>query len=209
MSAQYGSISYVQSFGSSPNRVTYPHLDVRAPALTDILYGVGTTWVDTVNENIYVLSSLSSFNGVTQANWNALVAGGGSAAFSGSVIAGTFITATDGNITATDGNIVRGTAGNKDIYSSVATTTAAGANSAGSVTLVGGTATIATTSVTASSLIRLSRQAIGATGAADLGFVTVGTIVAGVSFDINAVQPANATALQATDVSVIFWEIVN
>ena len=121
----------------------------------------------------------------------------------------TSLTAPLGDITATNGNFVKGTAGNKDIYSSVGTTTAAGANSAGTVTLVGGTATISTTAVTASSLIRLYRQGVGATGAAALGFISLGTITAGTSFVINSVQAANATALQASDVSVVFWEIVN
>lgn len=117
--------------------------------------------------------------------------------------AGTFTTLT------ANGNIVKNVAGNKDVYTSVATNATAGANSAGTVTLVGGTATVATTAVTANSLIRLYRQGIGATGAAALGYVTRGTITAGTSFVINSVQPADATALQATDVSVIFWEIVN
>lgn len=126
-----------------------------------------------------------------------------------SFIAPGSITATVGNITATNGNFVKTAAGNKDVYSSVATTTTAGANSAGTVTLVGGTATVATTAVTASSKIRMTRQGIGATGAAALGILTVGTISAGVSFVINAVQAADATALQASDVSSIWWEIVN
>lgn len=127
----------------------------------------------------------------------------------GSVTATTTLTATLGNITATNGNIVRGTAGNKDVYSSVATTIAAGANSAGTVTLVAGEAVVATTAVTANSQIRLYRQGVGATGAAALGSLTILTRSAGVSFSIRAVQPANATAAQTTDVSVIGWEIVN
>ncbi len=133
----------------------------------------------------------------------------GNTAVTGSLTASTSLTATLGNITATNGNIVRGTAGNKDVYTSVASTTTAGANSAGTVTLVGGTATISTTAVTAASQIRLYRQGIGATGAAALGILTLGTKSAGVSFIINAVQAADATALQASDVSVIGWEIVN
>lgn len=133
----------------------------------------------------------------------------GNTAVTGSLTASTTLTATLGNITATNGNIVRGTAGNKDIYTSVASTTAAGANSAGKVTLVGGTATVSTTAVTASSQIRLYRQGIGATGAAALGILTLGTVTAGTSFVINAVQAADATALQASDVSSIGWEIVN
>jgi hypothetical protein len=126
-----------------------------------------------------------------------------------SITAGTTITATLGNITATNGNIVKGTAGNKDVYTSVATTTTAGANSAGTVTLVGGTATISTTSVTAASKIRLTRQGVGATGANPLGLLAIGTITASTSFVINAWSSTDATALAATDVSSIFWEIVN
>lgn len=108
-----------------------------------------------------------------------------------------------------NGNLTLNQAGNKLNYTSLATTTTAGANSAGTVTLAGGTATVSTTAVTASSKIRLTRQSIGATGAAALGVLSVGTITAGTSFVINAVQPASATSLQATDVSVVFWEIVN
>lgn len=155
--------------------------------------------------------TLYIYNGQT---WVNPQVSGGTGSFSsitttGSITAGTTLTATAGNITATNGNIVRGTAGNKDVYSSVATTTAAGANSAGTVTLVGGTATVSTTAVTASSQIRLYRQGIGATGAAALGIITLGTVTAATSFVINAVQAADATALQASDVSVIAWEVVN
>lgn len=116
------------------------------------------------------------------------------------------VTATAGNMTATDGNMVFGTAGNKVIMP-MATTTTAGANSAGTVTLVGGTATIATTAVTANSKIILSRQGVGATGAAALGILTTGTVTPDTSFEINSVQAADATALQASDVSVVYWEI--
>lgn len=133
----------------------------------------------------------------------------GNTAVTGSLTATTTLTATLGAITATNGNFVRGTAGNKDVYSSVATNGTAGANSAGTATLVGGTITINTTAVTASSIIRLYRQGVGSTGAAALGILTVGTIVAATSFVINAVQAADATALQASDVSVVAWEIVN
>ena len=117
--------------------------------------------------------------------------------------AGTFTSVT------ANGNITKNVAGNKDIYTSIASSATAGANSAGTVTLVGGTATITTTAVTAASKIRIYRQSVGATGAAALGILSIGTISAGTSFIINAVQAANATALQASDVSVIFWEIVN
>lgn len=127
----------------------------------------------------------------------------------GSIAATTSVTATLGNVTATNGNIVRGTSGNKDVYSSVASTTAAGANSAGTVTLVAGEAVIATTAVTAASQIRLYRQGVGATGATALGILSILTRVANTSFTIRAVNPADATAEQAADISIVAWEIVN
>ena len=127
----------------------------------------------------------------------------------GSVTATTTLTATLGAITATNGNLVLVAAGNKMMRTSVATIAAAGANSIGSVTLVGGTATVATTAVTANSLIQIWRQSIGATGAAVLGHLAVGTIVAGTTFVINALSLTDATALQASDVSVVGWEIIN
>lgn len=153
-------------------------------------------------------TTLTGGTGVTATTGN-ISATVGAVSAATTVTGGTGVTATTGNITATAGNFVFTAEGSKEIHSSVGTTTAAGANSMGSVTLVGGTATVATTSVTASSLIRLTRLGVGATGAAALGILTVGTIVASTSFDINAVQPADATALQASDVSVVMWEIIN
>lgn len=133
----------------------------------------------------------------------------GSPSFSGSVTAGTTLTATSGAITATNGNLVLGTAGNKIISTSVASTTTAGANSFGTVTLSSGTATISTTAVTASSIIMLTRQSAGSTGANPLGMLSVGTISAGTSFVINALTTANSTTNVATDVSVVGWMIIN
>ncbi len=126
-----------------------------------------------------------------------------------SITAGTTLTATSGAITATNGNLVLNTAGNKIVSTSVGSTSAAGANSFGTVTLVAGTVTVATTAVTASSIIMLTRQSVGATGANDLGILSVGTIVAATSFVINAWTVTNATALQTDDVSVIGWMIIN
>lgn len=108
-----------------------------------------------------------------------------------------------GDFSVADGDLTLSTAGNK-----INITTGANA-SIGQATLVGGTVTVNTTAVTASSIIMISRASIGATGAAALGELTVGTVTAGASFVINAVQAADATALQASDVSVINWWIVN
>lgn len=173
-----------------------------------------STGIETINSNPAVADN---YDLVGTANQITITETAGTSTFTipaafiapGSIEATTTLTATLGDITATDGNIVRGTAGNKDVYSSVASTITAGANSAGTVVLVGGTATISTTAVTASSIIRIYRQGIGATGAAALGILTIDNIVANTSFDINSVQAADATTLQASDVSVIAWEIVN
>lgn len=133
----------------------------------------------------------------------------GNTAVTGSLTASTTLTATLGAITATNGNLVLGTAGNKIVSSSVASTTTAGANSFGTVTLVNGTATISTTAVTASSIIMLTRMSPGATGAAALGILSVGTITASTSFVINALTTADSTAVATTDVSSIGWMIIN
>lgn len=182
------------------------------------VYGSGNLYYQSGNSSgspnwILISSGTGTIVGITgtanQITASAPVAGVVTLSIPLAFVAPGSITSTLGDITATNGNIVRGTAGNKDVYTSVATTIAAGANSAGTVTLVGGTATVSTTVVTANSQIRLYRQGIGATGAAALGILTLGTKTAGVSFVINAVTAASATANQATDVSVIGWEIVN
>jgi hypothetical protein len=323
MPSQPGAVINTQGFGNRPENVEVPHLDVRAPGLTDIRFPIGKTWVDTIHGNYYVLCNFNTSAGVTTANWaflgatsgdldslttddttvvtptagtiiftgnatqgtstsgsngpgtvvvtvadatssqkgvletstnaeavtgtaadvavtpaaltarlaapgaiggttpgagtftsvtattGAITATLGAVSAGTSVSAGTTITATLGNITATNGNLVLVAAGNKINRTSVATTTTAGANSIGSVVLVGGTATVSTTSVTTNSLIKIWRQTVGATGAAALGELSVGTITNGTSFVINAWQQADATALQASDVSVIGWEIVN
>lgn len=156
----------------------------------------------TTTTTLAATTTITAGTGITSTTGNI-------SATAGAVNAGTSMTATLGNITATNGNIVKGTAGNKDVYTSVATTTTAGANSAGTVTLIAGTATIATTAIAAGSKVRLTRQSPGATGAAALGMLSVGTIVAATSFIINSLTTADSTALAITDVSSIWWEIVN
>jgi hypothetical protein len=131
----------------------------------------------------------------------------GSPTFSGSVTATTSITATLGAITATNGNLVLGTAGNKILSTSVATTTTAGANSFGSVVLASGTATVDTTAVTASSLIVVWRQGVGASTA--LGELSVGTITASTSFVVYAATQGTPGTPLATDASLVGWMIIN
>jgi hypothetical protein len=173
------------------------------PYLTFEISGVAastmTMGLDNSASDLFVISNNSSLG-----TSNALTL-----SQAGALTATTTLTATLGDITATNGNLVLVAAGNKMMRTSVASTIAAGANSIGTVTLVGGTATISTTNITASSIIKTWRESIGATGAAAVGNVTIGTRSTGVSFVINAVSDADATVLVATDVSVIGWEIIN
>ncbi len=107
------------------------------------------------------------------------------------------IEATAGEITAgillqtIDGNLQLGTAGNK-----ISIPTGANA-SIGTATLVAGTVTVATTAVTGSSLIFISRETAGGT----LGHLSLDNIVAGTSFDI--------ISDEAADTSTVNWWIIN
>jgi len=154
-------------------------------------------------------TTMTAGTGLTVTTGNLVASAGNISATLGSITAATTLTATLGAITATNGDLVLGTAGNKILSTSVASTTTAGANSFGTVTLVDGTATVSTTSVTANSIIFLTRQGVGATGANALGELSIGTIVASNSFVIDAWSQANATIRATTDVSSIGWMIVN
>lgn len=69
---QPGANLYTQGFGTRPESVEVPHIDTRAPAATDTGQGfftIGKRWVDKVAGNEYCLTSFSSSNGATTANW--------------------------------------------------------------------------------------------------------------------------------------------
>jgi hypothetical protein len=112
-----------------------------------------------------------------------------------------------GDVQIDDGNLIFNTSGNKILSTYVGTTAAAGSTSFGHVTLVGGTATVATTAVTSASLVYLTRGGIGSSTA--LGQLTVGTVVDSTSFVITAATQASPGTPLATDVSVVNWMIVN
>lgn len=102
MSFQPGANVYTQGFGSRPENVEVPHIDVRAPAITDINYPIGKTWVDTVGEAAYTLTGLSTSAGVTTATWVTTGSGTGAVAT---------LTGDSGTATPSGGNIkIAGTA---------------------------------------------------------------------------------------------------
>lgn len=199
---------------ASPPALGYGSTTPRPVAATT-LSAVGATTINTSGAAATTIGTggtgavnIGNATGNTSVSGNLNLAGGSIDLNSGSITVQVGGVAAGGSISG-GGNFIKLFATSKDVYNSLATTTAAGSNAAGTVTLAGGTATISTTSVTADSKIRIYRQGIGATGAAALGILTIGTIVAATSFVINSVQAADATALQATDVSVVFWELVN
>ncbi len=200
---------------------------------------IGTIWINVLTGNTYQLvqntyalgqvwtllggaaAAVATINSLTPTGGNIIIAGTANQITATSAVStitlslpsalvapGSF-TATSGAITATNGNVVLGTAGNKLVSTSVASTTTAGANSFGTVTLVNGSATVNTTAVTASSIIMLVRQSIGATGANPIGDLSVGTIVANTSFVINSAGTVTASTPVATDVSIVGWMIIN
>lgn len=182
------------------------HGGTGATTLTGVLTGNGTGAVtaNAVTQHGVVLGGAS--NAVTSlaaAATGTLLAGStganpaftGSPSVSGSVTAGTTLTATLGAITATNGNLVLGTAGNKLLVPT-------GSNaSIGTATLTTGTVTVATTAVTASSLIFVSYNTCTSTLAAALSAPSA-SISAGVDFVINSEDATDST-------STVNWWIIN
>ncbi len=103
----------------------------------------------------------------------------------------------NGTISTTAGNIILDpSSGITSIIGKLDITT--GTNAAiGTAVLVGGTVTVDTTAVTASSIIMLTRQVTGGT----VGELSVGTITAGTSFVINSAS--------STDTSTVGYLIIN
>lgn len=168
----------------------------RAPTTSDTDFPQGQLAFD--NTQTPPVGYINLGNGT----WQSIVPGTGSftnIVASGTITAGTGITsttggvtATAGNLTATNGNLVLGTAGNK---LSIATGTNASVGTSAAMTA--GAITIATTAVTASSIIILSHKTAGGT----LGTLSVGTITPGTSFGI--------VSSSGTDTSTVHWLIIN
>jgi len=110
------------------------------------------------------------------------------------------LTLTSGDLTLSNGNLLINHI-NKGIQIKE------GANSKmGHATLVAGTVTVANTSVTAASRIFLTRADLN--GSAALGLISVGAVVAGATFDINALNIAAPAGVIVADVSIVNWLII-
>lgn len=69
MSFQPGAQLYTMAFGIRPENVEVPTLQTRNPATTDTQFPIGKRWINTTTPSEWILGSLSSFAGVTTANW--------------------------------------------------------------------------------------------------------------------------------------------
>src|ERR1700692_386842 len=69
-SFQPGAMLYSQGFGSRPENVETPHVDVRPPTANDVGYPIGKRWIDTVITLAeYTLVAQTSIGGVLVSNW--------------------------------------------------------------------------------------------------------------------------------------------
>lgn len=133
-------------------------------------------------------STLTGGTGIVATTGNIVASTGNISSTLGSVTAATTVTATLGAITATNGNLVLGSAGNKLLVHA----STAGSDSIGTGTLsTGGTVTIATTAVTASSKIFLSYLNCASSNPAALSY---GSISAGVHFVVSSQDTADTSS---------------
>ena len=70
MTIQPGAMGYVQSFGSSPMDVAYPHIEDRDPTEQDLRFSIGKRWINRVANTEWTLTSFSSVAGTLTANWS-------------------------------------------------------------------------------------------------------------------------------------------
>ena len=66
---QPGASVYAQAWGIKNGVGEAPHIDVRDPATSDVQFDLGKNWVNEAGNKVWVLTSLSTFNGAITANW--------------------------------------------------------------------------------------------------------------------------------------------
>lgn len=164
--------------------------------------GVWTVFGSSSGDVIAVNGTTNQISAVTAAGTSTIslpsaITAPGSLTTTTGLVGGTGVTATTGNVTATNGNLVLNGAGNKlVIHASTAASDSVGTSAA----LDGASPSqlvVSTTAVTSSSKIFLSVATAGGTP----GFLSVGTIVNGTSFQI--LSSANG------DTSTVNYLIIN
>lgn len=184
---------------------TVGHAFISGGAAADGAYGVlgvvggGTGAATLTDHGVLIGSGTGAITPLAVASTGTLLAGatGADPAFTaspsvtGSLTAGTTVTATLGAITATDGNLVLGTAGNKIVIA-----TGANASVGTSAAMVAGEIAVATTASSATAKIFYSRAALGTA----MGNVSI-TAQDGTGFTL--------TSDEATETSTFNWWIIN
>lgn len=201
MPFQPGFQTLTQGFGTAPAGVQFPHIDLRAPTTTDILYPIGQRWIDRSGLVEYVLMTLTSLNGVTSATWVTL--GGTSPSFTNLTVTGNETVGgtlgVTGDLTVAGNILMTGAAKQIRMEGGAAT------DFIGTATLTAGTTgAIANTNIAATDLIFPTRISVGASTA--LGLFSY-TISAGASFTITVKKPADATT-ETGDVSTVGYVII-
>lgn len=69
MSFQPGANLYTAGFGTRPENVEVPHIEIRDPSTTDVNYPIGKKWLNTSTQHEFVLYKFNSLNGITVAVW--------------------------------------------------------------------------------------------------------------------------------------------
>lgn len=157
MPSQPGVNAYAVAVGTAPGSFQAPeHFDVRIPNSLDVHYPIGTVWINTNGNSVYVLTSLTSSNGATTANWTNM----GSAAGSLNTLtgdAGGAISPSSNNITvAGTANQITTTGAGSTITWSLASALVAPGSITSTTTMTAGTGLTVTTgdaTVTAGNVI--------------------------------------------------------
>lgn len=78
MTFQQGANLYTQGFGSRPENVEVPHVELRSPTSNDTgggFFTIGKIWVRPDTNSVWMLTFLVTISGVTTATWTPLAAG--------------------------------------------------------------------------------------------------------------------------------------
>ena len=225
MSFQPGADVYTQGFGSRPENIEVPHIDVRAPAATDVNYPVGKVWIYAANGS-YRLLSLSSVAGVLSANWSLLGTVGGalntlsdqSAITVTPVASNIQLSGTASQITSTAGSgVITFSLPSAIVTPGSLTTTSTlsvGTNATITGTLgVTGLTTLATLAQVGTAIINASGAATttigtGGTGAVNIGNATGNTAVTG-SLTTTTTLTATLGAITATNGNLVLGSAGN
>jgi hypothetical protein len=193
-----GANLYGIGVGSRPENVEVPHYDTRAPTTYDTNYPLGKQWV-WPNNGVWSLNYLLSTNNVLAATWVQLVNG------TGDLLA---VVGTTNQIVATPNTPSSGTTtltipgtfsapGSVSVGTKLFITTGTNASAGQTGAMTGGTITVATTAVTANSLIYLTVGVPGGT----VGSPYVSSVATGTSFTISSTS--------TLDTSKVNWLIIN